>query len=343
MQQRMALIAFLLIGIAACSTSGNSSTSNNPLSGVTILTATPTPTPSPRQTATPTPAPTATPTPSPTPSPTPIGATAAPVTPSPTPSPTPMPTVNPNVLVDGGFESEGAADMTFSSWSKCSFIHPGTGATSSPYPAVASGLVTGDIVSASDPSFLVGPTPAATPFATVSSQPNSGTYAALTYSGTYANTTAFPPGAAQASAKAGANGICQTFVVPTDAMLTFFVNEGSSDTDTATGTYFDQEGDIFAGASTTGTPVSVFLDKDTQNPKATTTYVSGYQMKGPYALTASPFNFTPGQTVTLFLGTFESSSSNFYGAYAFFDDVAVSGTPLATTSVERRTPSFGRR
>jgi hypothetical protein len=202
--------------------------------------------------------------------------------------------------------------------------------------------------SSSDPSFDVGPTPAApaaspTPYAVVTFAPNSGSYAVLTYAGTEANTAIFPPNAAaMKSTKAGVEGVCQSFVVPTNAMLTLYVNEGSSDTDSATNTYFDQEADLFAGDLTTvptGTPINLFTDEDTQSPNATTSYVGGYQMKGPYALTASPYNLTPGQTVTLFLGTFESSSTNFYGAYAFFDDVAVSGTPTGAAIMERRRPA----
>jgi len=358
--QRIAIYALAAIAVAACSTSGNSNSTNNPLSGVTIQTATPTPTPSPKVSPTPTtppsptPVPTATPTASPSPSPTPVGATPPPPTPTPTPSPVPTPSVNPNVLVDGGFEAEGAA-MAFSGaangsggWSKCSFDHSSAAGTAGAVPAASPSAITADLGSASDPSFDVGPTPAApaaspSPYAVVTFAPNSGSYAVLTYAGTEANTTIFPPNtAAMKSPKDAVEGVCQSFVVPTNAMLTLFVNEGSSDTDSSTDMYFDQEADLFVGDLTTvptGTPINVFTDEDTQSPSATTTYVGGYQMKGPYALTAAPFNLMPGQTVTLFLGTFEGSASNFYGAYAFFDDVAVSGTPTGASIMERRRPA----
>jgi hypothetical protein len=206
-----------------------------------------------------------------------------------------------------------------------------------------------DVVSASDPSFAVGPTPtaakpSATPYATVTPAIESGSYAALTYSGTGANLVTFSPNTAPVPSATGLNGICQTFVVPANGVLTAYVNEGASDTNSSTKTYFDQEADIFQGGLTngvpSGSPINLFMDAATQAPTtasgdlASTGNAGVYQLK-TFNLTQSPYNLVAGQTVTVLFGTFESSPTNRYGAYMFVDQVAVSGNPTPANGMAR--------
>jgi len=238
------------------------------------------------------------------------------------------------VLVDGGFEAEGAANATFSSWTPCSYPHPVTGGT--PIPAIASGITTA-VISASDPSFTVGK--ASAPAATVTPAADSGTYAALTYTGTGAVTVTFPPATGPAYPSSGgyppsgASGICQTFVVPQNAVLTLDVNEGGYESKVA---YGDQEAMLFPGtisALATATPITVFEELNTQY---TTGYVASYVSRGPYALTAAPYNLAPGSTATLFVGTFDTEPGVTYGEYMFVDNVSVFGTPVTPSSAIRR-------
>jgi hypothetical protein len=236
-------------------------------------------------------------------------------------------------LVDGGFEAEGAANMTFSSWTPCSYTHPVVGGT--PVPAIASGI-TAAVISASDPSFTVGK--ASAPTATITPAPDTGTYAALTYTGTGAVSVVFPPATAPALApgpgypNTGADGICQTFVVPQNAMLTLDVNEGGYESKVA---YGDQEATLFAGTIAdlnTATPIPVF---DELNTQYTSGYVASYVSRGPYALNMAPYSLAPGSTATLFLGTFDTEPSTEYGEYMFVDNVSVFGTPVTASSVRR--------
>jgi hypothetical protein len=305
---RSGFLALIILVLTACSTSNNGSNSTNPLAGVTVIAG---------PSATPTVAPTATPAPTPTPAP------------NATPSPSPTPG---NVLVDGGFEAEGAANTTFSSWTPCSYTHPVVGGT--PIPAIMSGI-TDAVISASDPSFTVGK--ASAPTATVTPAPYTGTYAALTYTGTGAISVTFPPASAPAVApsaypNSGANGICQTFVVPSAATLTLEVNEGGYESKVA---YGDQEATLFAGTIAdlnTATPIPVF---DELNTQYSTGYVASWVARGPYALNGAPYNLAAGTTATLFLGTFDTEPDSEYGEYMFVDNVSVFGTPVTTSSVRR--------
>jgi hypothetical protein len=294
----------------------------------------PTPTPTGAATATPTPTATATPTPVATATPTPV-ATATP-TPLATATPTPAPTAT-NVLVDPGFETEGAA-MAFSAWTQCSYPHPVASGTA--VPALTTGI-TGALVSASSPTFTIGATPAppATPLAVVQPSAHGGTYAALTYTGTGADSTVFPPAtvAVKSNTAGGANGICQTFVVPENAELSVYVNEGGDESTP----YGDQEATLFAGSNlTTATPITVFQELNTQNSMTET---NGYVLRGPYAITAAPYGLAPGTVATLFLGTFDTEPSNKYGEYMMVDDASVVGIPEGAASVRRGPASFGRR
>jgi hypothetical protein len=294
---RYGLFALSILALAACSTSGNNNSNANPLAGVSIIVPTPSPAP------TPTPLPTATPSPS------------ASITPTPGPT---------NVIVDGGFETEGAAAVTFSSWLPCSYAVPGTYGT----PILTSGI-TSYIVSASDPSFTV-PT---TPVTTVAPSVHGGTYGVLTYTGDAADTVTFPPSTAPVASQAGENGICQTFVVPANASLNLYVNEGGNESGIS---YGDQEATLFAGSNTSGTPISVFKELNTQVGQSSNSATNGYVLRGPYALTTPAFGLSAGQTVTLYIGTYDNGPSTKYGPYMFVDDVSVVGTPVSASAVRRR-------
>jgi hypothetical protein len=247
------------------------------------------------------------------------------------------------VLSDPGFETEGAA-MAFSAWTPCSYPHPAY--TGTPVPAITSGI-TSVLVSASSPTFTVGSTPvpmttAPTPIATVQPSAHSGTYAALTYSGTGADSAIFPPAtsAVASNTNGGANGICQSFTVPENAVLNVYVDEGGYESGVA-GKYGDQEATLFAGTNlATATPISVFEELNTQYGGTAT---NGYVLRGPYALTAAPYNLVPGTIATLFLGTYDSEPGNKYGEYMFVDDASVVGIPVIAASVRRGPAAFGTR
>jgi hypothetical protein len=238
------------------------------------------------------------------------------------------------VLIDGGFEAEGAANMTFSAWTPCSYAHPYTKGTPNPVPALTSNI-TDAVISASDPSFTVGK--ASAPIATVTPSANSGTYAALTYTGTGAVYAVFPPATSAAFPSPnypndGANGICQTFVVPLNAALSLYVNEGGNE---STG-YGDQEAMLFAGTIAdlaTASPIEVFSELNVQT--AASPAGTGWVSRGPYNITQAPYGLTPGSTATLFLGTFDGYPSSTYGEYMFVDDVSVFGTPVTAASARR--------
>ncbi len=291
-------IALLAMSLAACSTSGNSNTTNNPLAGVTIIQPTPT-----------------------------VPPTATPV-PTATPTPAPMST---QAIANGGFET-----TTFAStgWTPCSYPKPL--ATGTPYPMVT-GTITADYVSASSPTFTEGSYPgpggSPTPTATVQPSVHGGTYAALAYTGTGAAATIFPPNTAAQKSTAGENGICQTFTVPVAASLTMYINEGGYDSNSPTTVYADQEATLFAGPMSgiaSASPIPLFSELNTY--EQTNTAQTGYVAKGPYALTGAPYNLAAGSTATLYIGAYESSPSTKYGAWIEADDVSVIGTTKSTSS-----------
>jgi hypothetical protein len=255
-----------------------------------------------------------------------------------------LPGVQSNVIVDGGFETEGAAGAfagATSGWAACSYAHvdpSGEAASPSPanpsptptlVPAIATASITADLVSSTSKSFTVGATPkpgstaspAPTPAPIVTPAIHGGSFAALTYTGTGADTSFL-------KSKTGANGLCQTFVVPVGATLTMFVNEGG-DEDAGFG---DQEATLFVGglsalAAAAPAPISLFNELNATVPSATSS-PAAYTQKGPFALTEAPpmgFGITPGTTVTLFVGTFDDGPSNKFGEYMFVDDVSVTG------------------
>jgi len=303
-----ALLALGALTLAACSTGGNSSNSN-PLSGISVVipTASPVPTATPVPTASPTPAPNAT-----------------------------------QAIQDPGFESGAFGN----GWTACSIPHVIPSSTATPFPVVAAGSIGAVVVSPSSSPFVANET--ASPEPQVTPAIHSGNNAALTYSGTQAQTV-FPAAGGGKTGPGGANGVCQTFTVPTNAVLTMFVNEGGSDTGLD---FADQEADIIPQSGTgAGTSTPLFFELNdpnfsgglvpagnTGNPAAVGTYVQ----KGPYALTAPPYNLTPGQSVQLFIGSFDSEPDAKFGVYMFVDDVTVTGTVPAPSSI-RHAPSAGAR
>jgi hypothetical protein len=253
--------------------------------------------------------------------------------------------VQSNVMVDGGFESEGPSAAfagATSGWTPCSYAHVDAGSTAAaptPIPAIVATKVTADLVSSSSPSFTVGATPkpgsTATPAPVIAPAVHSGSFAALTYTGTGAETSI-------AKSSTGANGICQTFVVPVAGVLSMFVNEGG---DESTG-FGDQEATLFVGgisalASAAPSPISVFNELNANVPAAGAASAA-YVERGPYALTEAPpmgLGIAPNTTVTLYVGTFDDGPSNKFGEYMFVDDVSlmgfvpqgqISGTPVLT-------------
>jgi hypothetical protein len=255
-----------------------------------------------------------------------IEATPAPATPTPSPSPTPAPSQT-QAIADGGFES---GMFSTSAWTACSIPHVAPSSTASPVAAVATPAIGAVVVSASSPPFQVAASPAAATVPAI----HSGTYAALTYSGTGAQTTYEPNGTK--TGPAGDNGICQTFTLPTSGTLSMYVNEGDSDTGLK---YADQEADI---VSSTGTVTNLFYEL---NGAAYQTADAGgvYEERGPYALTAAPYNLTPGQTYTLFIGSYDSEPGAKYGVYMFVDDVSLIGTTTTSSASRHGATQRNRR
>jgi hypothetical protein len=271
------------------------------------------------------------------------------------PSPTPVPTVAPtatatpnNALKDGDFES-GAFNAT-AGWSACSIAHPNVSSTAvpspTPVPAIATASTIGAVyVSATSAPFQGNPTPMPSTTPAIFA----GKFSALAYAGTGAQTV-FENVMGTSTGATGANGICQTVVVPASASLTMFVNEGGTDGWQFDGTdQADQEADIIptTGANA-GSVIRLFAEDN--NPKAlgnaepgsvpsgeTSTAGGNYVEKGPYLLTAAPYNLTAGQTVQLFIGAFDSDPSTKFGVYLFVDDVNLTG-PSVPASLQRTTP-----
>jgi hypothetical protein len=240
--------------------------------------------------------------------------------------------VQSNVIVDGGFETEGAANAfagATNGWAVCSYSHPNSESTSppaTPNPAISPGKVTAVLISANSPAFTVGATPkptatpVVTPAPTVTPAVNSGSFAALTYTGTGADTT-------YGKSATGANGICQTFVVPVAGVLAMSVKEGG---DESAG-FGDQEAVIVNGGlsalAAAPSPIPVFSELNATVPTPTSS-PGAYVKKGPFALTLAPpmgLGISSGTTVTLFIGTYDNGPSNTFGEYMFVDDVSVMG------------------
>jgi hypothetical protein len=298
------LLALIALALAACSNGGASSSSPINLSGVVITTPSPTPVPT--------------------------------ITAGPTATPA-------NALNDGGFES-GAFSAT-AGWTACSIPHPNVGSTAMPTPAPFAAVGTAAsigavIVSTTSASFQVAKTPAAATTPAIFS----GSFAALTYSGTGAQ-TAYEPVAGTKTGVAGANGICQTVTIPAGAELSMFVNEGGSDNNIG---FADQEADIIpvTGANA-GVAMPLFAEFNAASdagsvetggtpPNQTATAGGTYVMRGPYALTAAPYNLAAGQSVQLFIGSFDSEPSTSFGAYLFVDNVVLTG-PSVPAALHRAT------
>ncbi len=136
---------------------------------------------------------------------------------------------------------------------------------------------------------------------------HSGSYAAFT--GNIDTTTA---------EEYGLDGVCQELTVPTNGQVTVWVNEGTSETSTATA---DQEGDIMdANGNVLGT---IFSENANTN---------GWQLR-TYDLSSYA-----GQDVWLFFGINGSGSSTDFN-YIYVDDVAVSGSTASPTPAPTANPT----
>ncbi len=231
----------------------------------------------------------------------------------------------------------------------CSYAHPDYAPNApnpppTPYPSaapiaqVSPGLISSTIITTGSSTFVVGSTPnpanspgaSPQPYAVITPTPYDGSYSALTFLG---GDVAHVYGVGHTSTK-GANGICQTFVVPTNGVLSLYVNEGG-DEGFGSG---DQEATLFVGGVTAlnnPSPIPVFQDDNIQPSPAPAAGV--WIQKGPYTLSTLNSALTPGTTVTLFLGSYTYSTSSYkFSEYMFVDDVSVSGIPLSGTAATKR-------
>lgn len=130
-----------------------------------------------------------------------------------------------------------------------------------------------------------------------SSAPHSGTYDALV------GNTAAPE-------ETGMDGVCQSVTVPSSGTLTFWANEGTSETSTSTA---DQEVDV--------------LDA---NGNVTATLLSENANTGGWTQKTIDMSAYAGQTVTLLIGIYGSGSSSDYN-YIYVDDVSLTGSSTGPT------------
>jgi hypothetical protein len=325
-----ALIVLTAAALAACS-GGGSSGGSNPLAGVVVVQATPSPVP-----------------------------TATPV-------PTQTPEAEQNVIADPSFATEGAAGAfnPVTGWSACSIPQPAVG-SSSPMPASTSppGAVlssTTNFIYAGSPTSFTGNDQISSPPGASDASPspvpamtyNGDAYSALTYTGgeageLFSNGTNY-------SGETGANGICQTFTVPTGATFSVEVWEGGTETGVA---YGAQEAYLLPQPS--GSPIPLFVElNDTYysnygtapgagavnavNPQTEGGVQTGWIEKGPYTITAAPYNLTAGQSVELFIGTEDNypelekvgATKAGYGEFMFIDNVDVNGIPVTPAAKAR--------
>ena len=273
--------------------------------------------------------------------------------PSPTPGPaTPSPSPTPsNAVSNGNFETG-----TFSPWFVCYTQHHQLAPT--------------DASPVNPPSAYTSPTPGPDTSPTSAPNPDDVTVQGSTPTGAVhggAHAALVGHSLEQQRGK-GASGVCQNVTVPTNSpALTLWVYEGGNYA------YYDatdSEADIFTASAgltaatptTTTLPQSVLFSEDNcwnnqsvpaspnsaQGPCATDHLHGGnanwpdlanggvWRQKGPYDLT--PY---AGQTVTLFLGIWNSSSSTTYYDYAYYDDVVLT-TGAGSATVPVTIQSVGR-
>ena len=263
------------------------------------------------------------PTPTPTPSPTPVP-TASP-TPTPTASPTPS---TANVIVNGDFETG-----TLSGWFPCYVQHHQ--------------LAQVDANPVNTNTTYNAPTPGPDTAPTASPGPNDVTVAGTTptgavHGGSYAGLAGSSTVVTRGK---GAVGLCQNVVVPTTTpTLTLWVYEGGDmayyDGEDAEADVFTSDAGLLSTANTTtelpattyfsenncynnlaaGTGNSAQLPCKTDGTGTPNLATGGvWRQKGPYDMT-----LYAGQTVTLFLGVWSSTTSTSYYSYAYYDDVVLS-------------------
>lgn len=273
-----------------------------------------------------------------------IAVYSSPATPTPTPSPTPVatptptPTPPPNALVNGDFET---SSSSFAPWYTCYVSHDGAQPQVDPNPVNPPSAYTSPNPG---PSPTVAPTTAPTPTdATVQqSVAMTGGANGPVHGGLNAALVGMGLGTGTANSGKGAMGICQNVVVPANSpTISLWVLEGGDKA------YFDgqdQEAGIFTAAAglTSATPKAavlpstyLFMENNCWNGLNAGTGNSAqapcaidhsgspdlahgnvWRKKGPYDLSAYV-----GQTVTVFLGIYTSSTSTTYYNYAYYDDV----------------------
>ena len=138
---------------------------------------------------------------------------------------------------------------------------------------------------------------------------HSGSYAALT--GNVDTTT---------PEESGLDGVCQEFTVPASGQVTVWVNEGTSETSTATA---DQEGDIM---DVNGNVLGTIFSENANT--------SGWQQR-TYDLSSYA-----GQDVWLFFGIYGSGSSTDFN-FIYVDDVSVTGSSATPTPAPTAAPTPG--
>jgi hypothetical protein len=340
MQKRFGVLFVLIAAaLAACSGGGGSTTTNNPLGGVVL--------------ATPTAAP-----------PTPVPPTAAPdavnvvVNPSFEGASAPSTVTSPQAFVAGNITNPSPVPVVVpTGWFVCQNLSEDQPTDAGQSPSANTFV---QLLTAANLTTIV---PAAegltTPFNTA---PN-------TLSGS-TDTAALMLGNVNAQGSTGTDGLsgrtkggyglCQDVIVPTNGLLTFWVNEGSGGTastttstgqivpvpipvPTATGSAFgegsEQEAAILAPASapspfTVLMPLFNELDGSQSDPaayaNASLTAIgsqTGWVQKGPYNLSA-----LAGKEVELYFGIYSSSAATTSFTFMLVDDVNLLGIPVTPAS-----------
>ena len=269
---------------------------------------------------------------------------------APTPSPTASPTGAPvNAIVNGDFET---SSTSFAPWYTCYVQHHQVALTDDNPDDSAQGAYA---VPTAGPDTAPTTAPNANDATVQQSVQMTGGADQPVHGGGNAALVGMGLGMTTANTGKGALGICQNVVVPASGQLSLWVLEGGNKA------YYDgqdQEAEIFLASaglnSSTNTTASLpdlqlFSENNCWNglnlqggsgPNGATKpcaidhsgvpdLANGnvWREKGPYDLSTYA-----GQTVTVFLGIWNSSSSGTYYNYAYYDDVQLTGAAGPTPS-----------